>query len=163
MLNLRASILLQSALDGDPRIAQTHAMFEQLIQSFSHEIDLDRIRLIRSNYAFLSIRLQKYDLAESILVEKIGDELMNPILLADIFISLGTIQIRRGNAPGAKSYFHQGWALMRNFAPETHIRRRMVELADWYELIDDKDMVIEILRATNKPVGNFSAILQNSN
>ena len=69
----------------------------------------------------------------------------------------------RGDTSGAKSYLDKGWNLMRNFEPITNIRRQMVEIADLYAEIGEKDMVIEVLRATNKPVGNFAAILQNSN
>lgn len=167
LLNLklvRAKILADCAPHDDPRIAQTVAEFEQSIVEIESKGDLRLLLHVNNLLAYLLILSRKYDRAEKILLEVLeSDESTNSMFFADSLVKMGIIQLRRGDTAGAKSYLDSGWNLMRNFEPITDIRREMVEIADLYAELGDKDMVIEVLRATNKPVGNFSAILQDSN
>jgi len=160
----RAKILADCAPHDDPRIAQTVAEFEQSIVEIESKGDLRLLLHVNVSLVYLLILLRKYDQAEKILLEVLeSDESANSMFFAHNLVNMGIIQLRRGDTSGAKSYLDKGWNLMRNFEPITNIRRQMVEIADLYAEIGEKDMVIEVLRATNKPVGNFAAILQNSN
>ena len=160
----RAKILADCAPHDDPRIAQTVAEFEQSIVEIESKGDLRLLLHVNVSLAYLLILLRKYDQAEKILLEVLeSDESANSMFFAHNLVNMGIIQLRRGDTSGAKSYLDKGWNLMRNFEPITNIRRQMVEIADLYAEIGEKDMVIEVLRATNKPVGNFAAILENSN
>lgn len=160
----RAKTLADCAPNDDPRIAQTVAEFEQSIVEIESKGDLRLLLHVNNSLAYLLILLRKYDQAEKMLLEVLkSDESTNSMFFADSLVKMGIIQLRRGDTSGAKSYLDRGWNLMRNFEPIMSIRREMVEIADLYEQIGEKDMVIEVLRATNKPVGNFSAILQDSN
>ena len=160
----RAKILADCAPSDDPRIAQTVAEFEQSILEIESKGDLRLLLHVNVSLAYLLILLRKYDQAEKILLEVLkSDESTNSMFFAHNLVNMGIIHLRRGDTSGAKSYLDRGWNLMRNFEPITSIRRQMVEIADLYAQIGEKDMVIEVLRATNKPVGNFAAILQDSN
>ncbi|MCX6404641.1 MAG: hypothetical protein NTW81_03905 [Actinobacteria bacterium] len=160
----RAKILADCAPNDDPRIAQTVAEFEQSILEIESKGDLRLLLHVNASLAYLLILLRKYDQAEKILLEVLkSDESTNSVFFAHNLVNMGIIQLRRGDTSGAKSYLDRGWNLVRNFEPITNIRRQMVEIADLYAQIGEKDLVIEVLRATNKPVGNFAAILQNSN
>ena len=160
----RAKILADCAPNDDPRIAQTVAEFEQLIVEIEAKGDLRLLLHVNASLAYLLILLRKHDQAEKILLEVLkSDESTNSVFFAHNLVNMGIIQLGRGDTSGAKSYLDMGWNLMRNFEPITSIRRQMVEIADLYAQIGEKDMVIEVLRATNKPVGNFAAILQDSN
>lgn len=160
----RARILADCAPNDDPRIAQTVAEFEQSLIEIESKGDLRLLLHVNVSLAYLLILLRKYDQAEKILLEVLkSDESTNSMFFAHNLVNMGIIQLRRGDTAGAKSYLDRGWNLIRNFEPITNIRRQMVEIADLYAEIGDKDMVIEVLRATNKPVGNFAAILQDSN
>ena len=161
---VRAKILADCAPHDDPRIAQTVAEFEQSIVEIESKGDLRLLLHVNNSLACLLILLRKYDQAEKIFLEVLNsDESTNSMFFADSLVKMGIIQLRRGDISGAKFYLDRGWNLWRNFEPITDLRRGMVEIADLYAEIGEKEMVIEVLRATNKPVGNFSAILQDSN
>ncbi len=160
----RAKILADCAPSDDPRIAQTVAEFEQLIVEIEAKGDLRLLLHVNVTLAYLLILLRQYDQAEKILLEVLrSGESTNSMFFAHNLVNMGIIQLRRGDTSGAKSYLDRGWNLVRNFEPITNIRRQMVEIADLYAQIGEKDLVIEVLRATNKPIGNFAAILQDSN
>ena len=160
----RAKILADCAPSDDPRIAQTVAEFEQLIVEIEAKGDLRLLLHVNVTLAYLLILLRQYDQAEKILLEVLrSGESTNSMFFAHNLVNMGIIQLRRGDTSGAKSYLDRGWTLVRNFEPITNIRRQMVEIADLYAQIGEKDLVIEVLRATNKPIGNFAAILQDSN
>jgi len=160
----RARILADCASTDDPRIAQTVSEFEQLIVELESKGDLRLLLHVNISLAYLLILVRKYDQAEKILLEFLkSDDASNSMFYAHNLVNLAIIQVRRGDINSAKSYLDSGWNLIRNFEPITNIRRQMVEIADLYAELGEKDMVIEVLRATNKPVGNFAAILQDSN
>jgi transcriptional regulator with XRE-family HTH domain len=158
----RARILADCASNDDPRIAQTVSEFEQLIVELESRGDLRLLLHVNISLAYLLILVRKYDQAEKILLEFLkSDDASNSMFYAHNLVNLAIIQVRRGDINSAKSYLDSGWNLIRNFEPITNIRRQMVEIADLYAELGEKDMVIEVLRATNKPVGNFAAILQD--
>ena len=159
----RATILAELGLAGDPRVPEAVAELSGLLVEFEAQDNVKGLLTAKTALAFLWIQLKEYEKAERMLLTLIHEDATNPLFLAYNLVQLGVIHLRRGDSATAKEYLDKAWILKRNFEPTFPLRRELVRLADLYAELGDKDMVIEVLRATNKPVGNFSAIFQDSN
>ena len=159
----RAVILAEAGLVDDPRLPEIVAELSGLLVEFEAKDNARGILSAKTALALLWIQLKEYEQAETMLLTLINEEAANPTLLAYNLVQLGLIKLRQGEPALAKDFLDKAWILNRNLEPTAPNRREMVFLADLYAELGDKDMVIEVLRATNKRVGNFSAILQDSN
>lgn len=144
---------------NDPRFAQAESELAKQGTGREDEIYSGAYTQMKIMHAYLLSGLQRYLEAEQILFELLADESLSDCYLADIYLNLGTIKIRTNDQEKAKPYIEKCWAIMRHFEPTRDHRIILLQLAELVEEIGDKDMVIEVLRATHNPVGQFSAFL----
>ena len=160
---LHAEIVANYLPEGDSRIAKTEIEISQLLQQRTGDSESGTLRALQLVHADLLIRLGAYVQAEQILTELVAQGRMDPENLTHVYLQLGSIRIELGDSFGGQKYLNESWALVRNMEPVSSVRRLLVALSDLYQRIGDQGMVIEVLRAISKPVGDLSSILSDEN
>lgn len=160
---IHAEIVANYLPDGDSRLVTTEAEISQLLKQRADDTESGTLRGLKVVHADLLIRLGHHERAEQILTELVAQGLMDPETLAHIYLQLGSIRAALGDTLGAHNYLNDSWSLARNMEPVSSVRRLLVALSDAYQALGEQGMVIEVLRAMNKPVGDLSSILRNTN
>lgn len=158
---LYSEILVNCAPDGDSRLVAAQVEIESLIRARSSSFDFVMMQYAQNVYADLLGRLGDYSAASDIYFKILAQGGVAVDISAHVHTQLGKILAKNGNESSAKNHLDEAWLLLKTQENVTTFKRALLNLVTGYELLGDQARVIEVLKATQKPIGDLSAVLQD--